>query len=240
MQTRAARLKTNKSPSRSTHANRPLRRSREQHMKVAKDLTGMKFDMLVVEGKDTQIHCGRYRWICRCDCGSVVRVAGFSLTSGNTKSCGCKKKTHPHALRHGMSDTRIHQIWVAMRKRCSPKCPKHARPFYYDKGISVCEQWQQFENFFEWALLNGYRDDLSIDRIDGDKGYSPDNCRWATQRQQNNNKSSNRIIAHNGDTKTLEQWAAAIGIGASGLHARFARGWSTEKALSTPPRGKKT
>jgi hypothetical protein len=203
------------------------------------DLTGKKFGMLSVIMKIPEKRRGRALWQCLCECGRIHHVVGHALTSGNTVSCGCKKTTFPAALRHGQTGTRLHNIWVAMRKRCSPSCDKRQRPFYYDKGIRVCNSWSSFDVFRAWANANGYEDDLTIDRMDGNGDYEPGNCRWATMVIQNNNSAHNRMITMSGEKKTLKEWAASIGIGASGLFSRIRAGWPLEEALTLQPGAKR-
>ena len=128
-------------------------------------------------------------WNCICDCGNTKVARGNSLKMGCTTSCGCYHTERIKEVngRHGMAKTRLYGIWENMKDRCSnPNTPTF--PYYGGRGIKVCDEWQEPQPFFEWAKANGYRDDLSIDRIDNDKGYSPDNCRWATRSQQMKNR----------------------------------------------------
>ena len=139
---------------------------------------------------------------------------------------------HKGNYRHGGHGTRLYTIWRDMRARCrDPKGSRHMN--YYDRGIKVCSSWDiSFTNFREWALNNGYRDDLSIDRIDNTGDYEPDNCRWVDYTKQNNNRSTNRYIEHNGEVHTVAEWARIKGVGYDTLWARLKRGWDIEKALS--------
>lgn len=136
---------------------------------------------------------------------------------------------------HGMSRHRLNRIYHNMRKRCEPTNARHTR--YFDRGITVCDEWRDsFVSFATWALANGYKDDLSLDRIDNEKGYSPENCRWATPKQQSNNMCKNRLLSYNGEVHTMAEWARILDINHDTLASRIKLGWSDEKALSTPIR----
>lgn len=135
---------------------------------------------------------------------------------------------------HGLSRDRLYGVWSTMKSRCSnPKNRKFYR--YGGRGITVCEEWQTFEPFYEWAMANGYSDNLSIDRIDNNGNYCPENCRWATNQEQANNTSKTIKIEFNGETKTLSEWADSIGINRECLWKRiYLRNWPIVKALTTP------
>lgn len=140
----------------------------------------------------------------------------------------CRKGKH---LKYTCSETntRLYQIWVAMRHRCNDDNNRH----YGAKGIKVCEEWNDFINFKSWSLSQGYTDSLTIDRINGDKGYSPDNCRWVDNYVQHNNQSNNKYIIFNGEVKTVAQWAKELNLNPQTLYSRLNRGWSVDKALET-------
>lgn len=129
---------------------------------------------------------------------------------------------------------RLYRIWANMRTRCNnPNFTKYED--YGGRGIKVCQEWQRFELFYEWAMANGYADTLTLDRIDNDNGYSPTNCRWVTQTEQCNNKRNNHLLTYNGETLTIAQWAKRLGVNYFSLHDRITKlGWSAEKAISTP------
>lgn len=196
------------------------------------DLTGQKFERLTVikraENKGSQT-----MWLCRCDCGKERIVCSGNLKSGHTKSCGCLNDEKVGNLNktHQKCNTRLHSIWTAMKSRCyNPKNNRYKN--YGLKGITVCEEWQEFIPFYKWAVTKGYKEGLTIDRIDNSKGYSPDNCRWATQEEQQNNRSNNHLITYNGETHTLAQWAKIKNIKAVTLAARIKNGWTIERALT--------
>jgi hypothetical protein len=128
-------------------------------------------------------------------------------------------------------DEKLYACWKNMRERCNNK-NSHNYKYYGGKGIKVCESWDDYLQFKSWALLNGYKDGLSIDRIDNSKDYSPDNCRWATLTEQANNKTNNCLITYCGETKTIHQWAGIYNIKANTILMRLKRGWSVERALT--------
>ena len=198
------------------------------------DLTGQKFGELTVQKQATyRIQpSGKkvLRWYCECSCGGSAIVCTSSLKNGKTSSCGCKKK-RPSIKTHGKSKTRLYRIWCSMKTRCS----NPARRFYKDyggRGIDVCVEWKEkFENFYEWAINNGYSDTLSIDRKDVDGNYEPDNCRWATTIQQGRNKRNTKLYEYNGESLCLSEWADKYGIEKKVISDRLRAGWKFEDAL---------
>lgn len=209
------------------------------------DLTGQKFGKLTVIGKDLNSNSVKIKWICKCDCGKVKQksVTGCDLKSGKVKSCGCIRFGKAHYIIHGEKKTRLWHEWRAMKQRCSKNFRYHQN--YYDRGITVCEQWKSsYIEFRNWAISNGYADDLTLDRIDNDKGYYPNNCRWATVKEQANNKRNNLKLTLNGITHTSAEWAEITGINRTTISKRVKAGWSDEKALTEKPfnknRGGKT
>lgn len=137
----------------------------------------------------------RRRYECICDCGNTVIVLMDSLRTGNTKSCGClsrEKAKVPKRMTHRKTNTRLYRIWSHMKARCDN--PKNNRYYCYgERGIKVCDQWHHsFEDFYQWAMDNGYEEHLTIDRIDCDKGYQPDNCRWVPLSEQSKNRRKRR------------------------------------------------
>lgn len=206
------------------------------------DLTGRQFGRLTVLQKSCSTRNG-VKWECRCACGKTTLVFGASLRKGLTKSCGCyhsdivKKSAQKVGLanrKHGMSQDRIHNIWRGMKQRCmDPNF--HGFREYGGRGITVCPEWaESFEAFRDWALANGYQDDLTIDRIDNDGPYSPDNCQWITNKVQQSNRRNNRLLTYDGRTQTLAQWAEETGIGWGTIAARIRSGWSVDRALTEP------
>lgn len=191
--------------------------------KVKNDITGNRYGRLLVLK-----HIKEAKWKCQCDCGNIVIVKSSHLMGGSTKSCGCLKKE----IQHGMAETRIYHIWENMVQRTTnPKATGYAN--YGGKGVHVCEEWLDFRKFMQWARYR-YSDNLTIDRIDNTKGYTPDNCRWVTRAQQNLNMSRNVRISYKGQTKCMSEWASIYNINYKTLEYRIKHGWGVEKALSTP------
>lgn len=188
------------------------------HKKNNADLTGKRFGMLLVLGKDEiRDKTGCIKYICRCDCGNVVSVRSSSLNDGNTSGCGCRLYStgeNQRTFKHGMSRDRLYVIWSDMKDRCNN--PNSANYKHYGgRGITICDEWNASDGFItfrDWAISNNYSDKLTIDRIDNNKGYSPSNCRWVTQKEQTLNTRRNHRIAFNGKTLTVSEWADEFGF----------------------------
>lgn len=214
-------------------------------MPEMKDLTNKKFKYLTVislNHKEYGKHGNTYYWKCRCVCGKYIIVSRSSLARGR-KSCGCMSKIshygsdyHGGVKTHGLSKSRIYKIYYKMRERCySDSDNKYAKD-----GIIVCQEWlNDFMNFYDWATRHGYKNNLTLDRINNSGNYEPDNCRWATIMTQANNKSNNIIITFNGMTMTLPEWARYLNVSYCTLANRYKRGWSIERMLTEPPRYQK-
>jgi len=199
------------------------------------DLTGNTFGRLTVieraenAGKTT-------RWKCQCECGAETIVRQPDLKSGRTSSCGClfSEQLAARNSKHGLSNTKLCSTWRAMKGRCyNPNC--RAFKNYGGRGIGVCDEWRNdLEAFYNWSMANGYQDNLSIDRIDVNGDYSPNNCRWTTKIVQANNTRSNHLLEYEGRTQTIAEWSREVGIKQHTIVRRLNLGWSVEKALKTP------
>lgn len=139
--------------------------------------------------------------------------------------------------KHDMCNTRIYGIWSSMKSRCSNIKDEYHYKHYFSRGITVCDEWKNdFMNFYNWSMENGYSDDLEIDRIDNDGNYEPSNCQWITHKENNNKRGNNRIIKAFGETHTLTEWADKYGMSVDTLSSRLTRGWNIERALTEPIR----
>lgn len=191
------------------------------------DLTGKKFGRLTVMCLDERGTKGKTYWLCKCECGNVKSVRADSLRCGAIRSCGCLKREHDSLNlardKHNMSGTRIYEIWQSMKGRCFNR--NNARwERYGGRGITVCEEWRDdFQSFCDWAMANGYREDLTLDRIDNDGNYCPENCRWATQKQQSRNRRTNIEVTIGNSTRTLMEWCEIFGLEYKTIYARYRR-----------------
>lgn len=176
-------------------------------------------------------------WRCKCECGNEIIAIGYRIRSGRIKSCGCMRAVPTYRHGDGYKRPRLYNIWCGMKSRCYCKNAKYYKD-YGAKGIVVCDEWKNdYSKFKEWALSHGYSDELTIDRIDNAKNYEPSNCRWATMKEQENNSSHNVVIEYNGEKMTLHQWSEKLNVNYDTLRARLCkRGWSIERAFTTPVR----
>ena len=195
--------------------------------KLVNDLTGKRFGRLTVIGVEDNGKRQTY-YACQCDCGNVKVIRADALVGGCTVSCGCKKKeqdrinlTANHS--HKMSGTRLYNIWSGLKGRCNnPNDPRYDR--YGGRGISVCDEWNtSFQSFYDWAISNGYSEELTIDRIDNDGNYEPSNCRWSTNKEQCNNRATNINIKIGNATKTLTEWCEIFDVDVARTMARYHR-----------------
>lgn len=194
-------------------------------MSRLQNLIGQKFNRLTVISRAENTKSGMTCWLCQCDCGKQKIVAGKHLKSGRIKSCGCYN--HDSLVKrnttHGLTNTRLFRIWGNMKDRCyNPN--KSNYPYYGGRGIQICQEWlDNFENFYVWAINNGYQRNLSIDRINGNGNYEPSNCRWVTQKEQNNNRRDNKLITFKNETHTIPEWAEKLKINKHSLSTAIYR-----------------
>lgn len=155
---------------------------------VAQDLTGMKFGKLtVIKRSEENDRQGKPMWICSCSCGNIKAIRSSVLLKGQAKSCKmCKGFSTPLYVRNHAN--RLYHTWSGIIQRCKGNCTSHE--YYFEKGISVCKEWLDFDMFAKWAIENGYGPGLEIDRIDSDRDYSPDNCRWVTHKKNSRNRKA--------------------------------------------------
>jgi hypothetical protein len=198
------------------------------------DLVGKRFGRLTVLKRayvEQQGHGSHAHWLCKCDCGNETVVDGSNLRRGTTKSCGCYQKER--LVTHGETNSRLYGIWRTMKTRCYNQS-YYQFDRYGGRGIAICDEWiNDFQAFYDWSIANGYRDDLSIDRIDNDGNYEPSNCRWATAKEQSNNTRRNVCIEFNGESHTMAEWAEILGIRYATLYKRIVqRHWDLERAFA--------
>lgn len=215
-------------------------------MKKVIDLTGKKYNRLtVIERASDYIYAdGKrdIRWKCICDCGNQIDVTASHLKSGHTKSCGCyakemsrckevKHRKHGLTFERDRKPTRIYRIWIQMKIRCFKINDSHFKD-YGARGITVCEEWlDDFKSFHDWAISNGYADNLTIDRIDVNGNYCPENCRWATAYEQTKNRRNTVFVEYDGDVHTLNEWSKITGIGYQTLFYRYKVGKTPDEIL---------
>lgn len=195
------------------------------------DISGIKYGMLTAVCRSVEkSRSGASMWVFRCDCGKEKIALPYPVKRGLIKSCGCIYRTH------GMSNTRLYNIWVDMRQRCSNPNVSHYSS-WGGKGITVCDEWRDnFSAFRDWAHSNGYSDSLSIDRINNDGNYCPENCRWATPSQQTRNSSTVREVTAAGKTQILSDWSVETGLSRTKIALRIDRyGYTPEQALELAP-----
>lgn len=196
------------------------------------DLTGMRFGNLTVLSVDRTLN-KKLRYKCRCDCGKETFVFPMNLKRGNTTSCGCirTKKLVSRNKVHGEKKTKLYGVWCAMRSRCNNQ--NNAEYYRYGgRGISCCDEWSNFVPFKEWAMQNNYQEGLSIDRIDNNGNYCPENCKWSSRYEQANNTSTNVFVKYNNQVNTLSNWAKILKLNYKRLHRAYRNyGYSFEKSI---------
>lgn len=196
------------------------------------ELTGKKFGRLTVVKLHSIFKCKSF-WECICDCGIIKIIRGTKLKSQEIKSCGClSREVHSElATIHGLHGTRIYRIHKGMMQRCYYK----NKPDYHNyggRGIEVCKDWKDVSKFSKWAFSNGYKENLTIDRIDSNKNYTPENCQWITLGENSSKKRTTKYLTHEGKTLNLKQWSLELGLHPSTLSLRFKKNLPIDKILS--------
>lgn len=204
-----------------------MERRKEKEVRILEE--GEQFNNLVVVDSNSTIINNQYHYLCKCLlCGKEKYIQKNALTTYKVKSCGCLRYKYGEKV-----NRRLNKIYSHMKDRCyNTKCNSYSR--YGKKGVTICKEWlNDRTTFFKWSFENGYNDNLSIDRIDGTKGYSPDNCRWATPKQQARNLCTNRAITIDGKTKLLCEWAEEYHLYSSTILRRLKHGKTGKDLLET-------
>ena len=213
------------------------------------DYTGMKINKLTILSRKGSNKWNQCIWLCKCDCGNIVIKNSHYLKSHKYCSCGCTNKksdvsgTNNPCYRHGLSNTteykKISSILGSMKCRCYNINNKQYKN-YGKRGITICKEWLEEKgngllNFYNWAIQNGYKEGLSIDRIDNSGNYEPNNCRWVNNKKQSNNRRNNHLITYNNETHTMMEWSEILNINYNTLRGRINNyKWNTKKAFETP------
>ena len=188
------------------------------------DLTGIRFGRLVATK-----YLGNSRWECQCDCGKTTNVAAKDLKNLHTRSCGCLFLDT--IRKHRLTNSRLYNIREGMVNRCyNPSCPSYKD--YGERGIVICDEWRKdFMSFYNWAMANGYEDNLTIERIDVNGNYEPSNCKWITNSEQSRNKRSTVYFTYNGETKIVSDWIKELGIPKTTFRRRIQQNRPIEEIL---------
>jgi hypothetical protein len=207
-------------------------------MKKIINLSNKRFGELKVLrlGSIKKTNKGRnlYHYVCECSCGNIKEILGWNISSGKSKSCGCTDGFLPEE--HRMTKSREYRVWSKMKNRCLNPNNKRFKD-YGGRGITVCVEWRHsFKTFYK--DMGNRPENKTLDRIDNNKGYSKENCRWATNKEQSSNMRSNHFLEYNGETKTVSEWARLYGFKEGVLSSRIYRGWSIERAITQPVKHK--
>lgn len=206
------------------------------------DLTNQRFGKLLVVKKAYTLNKNVY-WECLCDCGKTTFVYTYNLIGNRIKSCGCLKLDIliQRSTKHNQRHTKLYEVWKSIKQRCfNPNNSSYHN--YGGRGINICEEWKNdFMSFYNWSMKNGYKEGLTIDRINNDGNYEPSNCRWTTRLVQCNNTRVNKYVTINNETKSVADWCRHYNISYSLVHQRYKRfNWDIIKAITTPPKKLKT
>ena len=211
-------------------------------MAKALNIAGQRFGRLTVIER-VESPRAQAQWRCVCDCGKETVVRSQDLRNGHTKSCGCYglevSVSHtPSFSTHKESRSRLYRVWIGMKGRCN-NCKNKAYSYYGGRGIKVCQNWDEsYALFRDWALANGYQENLTIDRIDVNGNYCPENCRWVSMKVQMNNTRANRRITLNGETKTMAEWSESTGLSYETIRNRTIKGKPADEVLQMPKAGR--
>ena len=192
---------------------------------------GNKYGYWSVKDIKHKNNSGHYRlyFTCICECGKEKEVRADTVLNGTSTNCGCKKN---YKKIHGLTKTRLYNIWGDMKQRClNAKSKEYHR--YGGRGIKICSEWVNcFENFYNWSFKNGYSDELTIDRINNDGNYEPNNCRWVTTKEQKRNWSRNIFITYKGETKCVQDWCEKFGLHNNVVCNRYRKGFPLDMVFS--------
>ncbi|PTE79287.1 hypothetical protein [Staphylococcus gallinarum] len=207
-------------------------------MGIVKDMVGYRFNGCKVLKRNGVNKDNRAIWVCVCKCGNIFQATGKSIRNGHVKSCGCyrKKVTGKQGRKnktHGDTNTRLYNIYRGMKQRCYYTNAQNYEK-YGDKGIKICEEWlEDFSNFKRWSLKNGYGENLSIDRIDNNGNYEPDNCRWVDAKTQTRNRSITKRAIFQGELLTLGEISEITGMSFSKVHYMYKQGMNFDEVKRT-------
>lgn len=208
-------------------------------MKIV-DVSGQRFGRLIAI-KRNGTRYGRGAWLCKCDCGNEKTIALQHLKNG-TKSCGClnkeiasergrKSNIGERSRKHGDFGTKLYGVWAGMKRRCyNPNTKYYAD--YGGRGISVCDEWLMYEPFKEWALSAGYEEGLSIERLNVDGDYTPENCKWIPLSEQNANKRISIRLEYRGRTYSIKELSKLTGLKERTIQARYYKGFPIDEIVS--------
>lgn len=195
------------------------------------DLTGQIFGRLTVIKRVINDSGGNCRWLCKCECGNIKEIVGTVLRDRRSTSCGClhKEVVSKTMSTHKLTNTPLYRVYRSMKERCSNPHSEFY-PIYGGRGITVCDDWRHYYlSFYNWANENGYRKGLSIERIDNNGNYCPENCKWATMKEQANNKRNNVLITYNNKVMSVTEAARLSGINHSTLNSRVINNCNPDK-----------
>lgn len=206
-------------------------------MNKKQDLTDQRFGMLTALSEVKERRQGKVMWLCKCDCGKLHIAPKTRLVNDKVHSCGCLRyiRASKSLTKHGKRHSRLYSIWANMKNRCHLESSTEYKR-YGARGIHVCPEWRDnFQTFYNWAMENGYQDNLTLERIENNGNYEPANCRWATTKEQNRNTRRTRYLTYGGKTQCIADWADETGLSQSLIRQRIEKlHWSIEKTLTTP------